>query len=402
MININIVLPQTTNIFADTDNPINYMLEYTSVVGEIAKTQPSRMHPTLDMCETSRKIIRSRGTYSISVSPLPKTVNPDKLTSLKTKDYHHQGTPRQACYFYSRGSINNFKAAALKFISFKSKVTSRSASRRRVHSPAYGARCRQCSCGQSGGASWMVRQLAALTGWPSHEAQPLPFAATSPQGNPLGDELDKPSVVRSLADTRLSTIRVLPGGAWAPQGNLLESGTPFGGRINHEGRSQGNSFNRVVLGRSGLCKGWNECKGTRKRQVERRSRYPPSSWKSVRMSQIRQNRCEKIRGFRKTYHRLEWPPPDLTESLANQLSDVKPHKDRYAETVSSPDLATICEGGESKEQCQPADNGLIYQSKSTPGSLTKRKSKNTQYLDTAPVFSDTFFLRLIPCVRLTG
>jgi hypothetical protein len=309
---MNIVLPQITNTVANTDNPINYMIKYTSVGSEIARTQPSLKHPTLDMCETTRKFNRSRGINNIRSAPLPKTVNPNKLNPLKSKDHQHQGVPSQVSYFYSRVSINTCKAASLKFISLKSKITSRSASRRRVHSPAYGARCRQYSCGQSGGVSWLVRQWAASTGWPSHEAQPLPFAATSPQGNLLGDVLGKPSAAPSLADTRLSISCALPGGPWAPQGNLLEAGTPFGGRVNHEGQSQGNSFSRAVLGRCGLCKGWNKCKGTRKRQMVIRSRYPPICWKLDRLTQIRQNRNEKTRGFWKTYHRPEWPSPDLT------------------------------------------------------------------------------------------
>ena len=250
------------------------MIKYTSVGSEIARTQPSLKHPTLDMCETTRKFNRSRGIYSIRSAPLPKTVNPNKLIPLKSKDHQHQGVPSQVSYFYSRVSINTCKAASLKFISLKSKITSRSASRRRVHSPAYGARCRQCSCGQSGGVSWLVRQWAASTGWSSHEAQLLPFAAPSPHGNLLGNELGKPSAARSLADTRLS---ISPAGVcpWALQGNLLESGTPFDERVTHEGQTQGNSYGSVVLGRGWLCKGLNKCKCSRKRQNGDKIALPP-------------------------------------------------------------------------------------------------------------------------------
>ena len=274
MINMNIALPQINNTVANSHNPCDYMIKYNSVGSEIAIIQPSLKHPTLDMCETTRKINRSRWIYSIRCALLPKTGNPDKSIVLKPKEYQHQGVPSQVSYIYSRGTINTCKAAPLKCISLKSKFTTRSANRHRVHSPAYGARCRQCSCGQSGGVSWQVRQWAASTGWSSHEAQLLPFAAPSPHGNLLGNELGKPSAARSLADTRLS---ISPAGVcpWALQGNLLESGTPFDERVTHEGQTQGNSYGSVVLGRGWLCKGLNKCKRTRKRQNGDKIALPP-------------------------------------------------------------------------------------------------------------------------------
>jgi hypothetical protein len=406
MINMNIALPQIANTVTNTDVPCNYMITYTTVGSEIARTQSSPKHPTLDMCEPTHKypgVNRSRGIYSIKSAPLPKTVNPYKLILLKSKNHQHQGVPSQVSYCYSRVSINMCKAALLKFISLISKITPRSASRRRVHSPAYGARCRQCSCGQSGGLSWLIRQWAASTGWPSHEAQPLPFAATSPQGNLLGDLLGKPSAAPSLADTRLSISPARSRGPWAPHGNHFDAGTPFGGRENSEGHSQGNAFRKGVVGRSGRYKGLKSCKVTRKRQMVIRSCLPPICRKLDQMTQIRQNRQEKTRGFRKTYHRPDWPPPDLTDSAVNQVVNDAPDQNRYAATKSSPDLAVIYKGVESKEPCQfPVVNRLIYQSKSTSGSFTPRKSKDTQYRRYRPDSERYLFLRLIPTTRLTG
>jgi hypothetical protein len=341
--------------------------------------------------------------HSITSAPLPKTVNPNKLLLLKSKNYQHQGVPSQVSYCYSRVSINICKAALLKFISLISKITPRPTSRRRVHFPAYGARCRQCSCGQSGGSFWLVRQWAASTGWPFHEAQSPPFAATSPQGNLLGDPLGKPSAVPSLADTRLSISPSRSGGPWAPQGNLSDAGTSFGGRANLEGHSQGNSFRKAVVGRSGWYKGLKSGKVTRKRHMVGRACLPPICRKLDQMTHIRQNRHGKTRGFRKTYHRPDWPSPDLTDSAVNQVVNDASNQNRYAATKSSPDLAVIYIGVESKRPCQaPGINSLIYQSKSTSGRGTPRQSKDTQSRRYRPDSKRYVFLRLIPTTRLTG